>query len=410
MKSNGNGATNGHVAWPSLAIGAAAAGLLAADTAGQMLERTGIRRARARRANGHMPRRTASLAQTQIETQDLVPAEVRNRAKEFKEGRRLILSCDGGGILGIITLQCLKQLEQTVGAPVFELFDMFAGTSTGAIIAASLAAGVSVDELIALYRDRRAQIFTHTLFHRGPFRWLGRYNIFIPKYDKAPIRRMLREVFQDHVLAELPRDVMITAKDTVRGETTFFTAFHNAPPLHDMALRAERAAGTYKDVLVRAAVEASMSAPTYFEPLGRFVDGGVGSYNNACYAAAVEALRYSGERYREKDVRVYSFGTGAGREMQREGAAQRMKLLDWAEYVIGVSMEDANNQQAYVTRHELCGEEQAIEFRRYQVYFNDAGMAAIGVERPPELAHYGDLALDAIEYFDFLNEVGVAFG
>ena len=38
--------------------------------------------------------------------------------------------------------------------------------------------------------------------------------------------------------------------------------------------------GTYKDVLLRAVLEATMSAPTYFNPLERFVDGGTTTYNN----------------------------------------------------------------------------------------------------------------------------------
>ena len=53
---------------------------------------------------------------------------------------RRILACDGGGIRGIITLQCLKKLEDRVGRLV-QYFDMFAGTSTGAMIAGGLAAG-----------------------------------------------------------------------------------------------------------------------------------------------------------------------------------------------------------------------------------------------------------------------------
>jgi hypothetical protein len=330
--------------------------------------------------------------------------------REFKEGKRLILACDGGGILGIITLQCLKQLEEFVGAPVCEIFDMFAGTSTGAIIAAGLAAGISVDDLIGLYRDKRGEIFAPTVFHSGPFRMLGRYNLFIPKYSKEPIRCMLHSALGDLTLAQLPRDILITSKDSTRGETIFFTAFHDKADRHDPKVWAGNAYGTYRDVLLRAAVEASMSAPTYFSPLGRFVDGGVGSYNNTCYAAAVEALRYSDGKYEEKKLIVYSFGAGADPNAEPKAAAQEMSLLDWAQYVIGIGMSDANNQQVYVARHELCREEKAIEFRRYQFYFTDAGLKLIAVRRPAELKDTDRLELDSIEYFDYLNAIGVGFG
>ena len=44
---------------------------------------------------------------------------------------RRILSCDGGGIRGIVTLRVLEAFESRFG-PCYEYFDMFAGTSTGA--------------------------------------------------------------------------------------------------------------------------------------------------------------------------------------------------------------------------------------------------------------------------------------
>ena len=40
-------------------------------------------------------------------------------------------------------------------------------------------------------------------------------------------------------------------------------------------------------------METTMSAPTYFYPLERFVDGGVTTHNNPSLAAFVEALTYS---------------------------------------------------------------------------------------------------------------------
>ena len=66
---------------------------------------------------------------------------------------KTILSVDGGGIRGIIPLACLVQLEKKEGKPAPELFDMVAGTSTGAIIAGGIALGLSARGLLALYRD-----------------------------------------------------------------------------------------------------------------------------------------------------------------------------------------------------------------------------------------------------------------
>ena len=72
---------------------------------------------------------------------------------------KTILSVDGGGIRGIIPLACLVQLEKKEGKPAPELFDMVAGTSTGAIIAGGISLGMSARGLLALYRDLARKAF-----------------------------------------------------------------------------------------------------------------------------------------------------------------------------------------------------------------------------------------------------------
>jgi patatin-like phospholipase/acyl hydrolase len=77
-----------------------------------------------------------------------IPSERRQR-----ENCR-ILSLDGGGAKGFYTLGVLKQVEALLGGgPLCDEFDLIFGTSTGAIIAALLALGRSVDEVHTLYKD-----------------------------------------------------------------------------------------------------------------------------------------------------------------------------------------------------------------------------------------------------------------
>lgn len=64
-----------------------------------------------------------------------------------------ILSLDGGGAKGFYTLGVLKEIEALVGGPLQEHFDLIFGTSTGAIIAALLALGDSVDSIHSLYKE-----------------------------------------------------------------------------------------------------------------------------------------------------------------------------------------------------------------------------------------------------------------
>ena len=68
-------------------------------------------------------------------------------AARYRDAKsRKLLALDGGGMRGVITLRVLRRLEKLLGQPLGEYFDYVAGTSTGAIIAGCLAAGMSVEK------------------------------------------------------------------------------------------------------------------------------------------------------------------------------------------------------------------------------------------------------------------------
>ena len=86
----------------------------------------------------------------------LDPARWKSLHARYKDDRpRRLLSLDGGGIRGLITLGILERLEgllrQRTGKSLPEYFDYIEGTSTGAIIAAGLARGLSGAELVVNY-------------------------------------------------------------------------------------------------------------------------------------------------------------------------------------------------------------------------------------------------------------------
>jgi hypothetical protein len=64
------------------------------------------------------------------ESQDEGPKTADNNNKKY-----FILSIDGGGIKGIVPLYFLRDLEIRLNKKVYEIFDMFAGTSIGGLIA-----------------------------------------------------------------------------------------------------------------------------------------------------------------------------------------------------------------------------------------------------------------------------------
>ena len=72
---------------------------------------------------------------------------------------RKILSIDGGGIKGIYAAKVLAFIETTFNIRICDYFDMLAGTSTGAIIAAALALGIKACDIYDMYINYAKQIF-----------------------------------------------------------------------------------------------------------------------------------------------------------------------------------------------------------------------------------------------------------
>ena len=73
--------------------------------------------------------------------------------------RYLIISCDGGGIRGLITSLLLDHIDCNASSFLQQAY-LFAGTSTGGIIALALASGLTPAQLVTLYSQKGAQIFT----------------------------------------------------------------------------------------------------------------------------------------------------------------------------------------------------------------------------------------------------------
>ena len=205
----------------------------------------------------------------------------------FADAPKRVLALDGGGVRGIVSLAFLERIETELasryGDKSFRLcdyFDLIGGTSTGSIIAAGLALGYTVSDLIAVYRELSHQAFQDA-------HWLG--GVFAPKFKADPLMRAVRQHVGSETLgsAKLRTGLAIVAK---RLDTNSVWVFHNNPRGRYYAPADGGPAYTpNRDLPLASLIRASTAAPTYFEPefiavapgvQGAFVDGGVSPHNN----------------------------------------------------------------------------------------------------------------------------------
>ena len=160
-------------------------------------------------------------------------------------GRPLrVLSIDGGGMRGLYAAAYLSSLIQRYtkandlqAIDIGRGFDLITGTSTGAIIACALAAGVSVDRVAALYRQWGAAIFPRRLPRRvGPeLAWQLWKRPGYLKAGSAALRRALAAEFGETTLGDVWQGrriaVAVPAVERSRNRSWVFKTPHLANTL-----------------------------------------------------------------------------------------------------------------------------------------------------------------------------------
>jgi hypothetical protein len=278
----------------------------------------------------------------------------------------LAIAIDGGGIRGMIVTKALSILEANLGTSVFDLARLMAGTSTGSIIVAELAAGISAEELYQLYLDFGGEIFKKSW--RTFFWLLTRY-----RYSHEPLEDTLRmyldeRVMSDYWKADPPTDVIITTYDLLENRARLLKSWKTE----------------YRDWPAIKAVLASSSAPTYFPVVdGQFVDGGLGTFANPCYLAAYKILFVL--RWKLDETTLISLGTGRDPNAVQIGEPDRFYTWDWLEPVFDAFLASASDQQVHLVNTLFT----RLDFRRFQVDLKES----IDMDDPSaisELVKYGE--------------------
>jgi uncharacterized protein len=277
---------------------------------------------------------------------------------------RLILSIDGGGTRGIIPATILAMLENKLGKPCNQIFDLIAGTSTGGIIALALAAGINARVVQDLYLEKADDIFNDDFWDNlrdGLGKNLG------ADYKQDKLKKILQGIIGDATMGDVheaskksshPFTVMVPTfdlspeKDSTKMDRNYrpkvFTSFH----AHDFSAR-----------LVDIAC-ATSAGPTYF-PIykspdknlpGSYIDGGVAINHPAMAALSLAVNEENGLGWPIGECRILSLGTGTS----NTNWFDRNKIgdgdwgnLQWVKYLPDLLVESNIQASEYYVRQMI---------------------------------------------------------
>ena len=324
-------------------------------------------------------------------------SEVVEAKKPFR-----ILCLDGGGIRGVITARILQEVEKQIQGhcqqPLADYFDMIAGTSTGSLLASSIALGYSSKELVELYAQRGLEIFPYqSLGSLARWKLVWKYGLSAPKFSNEGLVKVLSSMpgFQRNgepvrlkEVGKVPGQdrpspiLLILAYDALHRNTTFFTNHHPA-----LARR------WYDTMPLWKICVASASAPTFFpacelthEESGvaddgsgeaghdvteqwsfPHVDGGV-TANNPALCAVAQAIKLG---HRLEDIQLLSIGTGQNKKPLQHKEIEGWGLIEWGLRIADVFMEGQAELQGEVCQ-QLLGGFESHRYLRLQFDLNDS--------------------------------------
>ena len=226
---------------------------------------------------------------TAITTKPTLPVAPTNSNVAKEPAVVKILSIDGGGVRGVIPAVLVAKIEEQMGEPITDIFDLFVGTSTGGLI--TLFVNIqengrqkySGKEVIQMYSDLSNQIFKNPVLRQ--VRTLK--GIIGSKYSAKPLDDLLNKYFDNLKLSDMRKPVVVTSFDFKRNEAFLFST--------KMAKEWPAMFNLY----VKDAARATSAAPTYFKPLDlklssgadlTLVDGGI-TANNPGLIGLMEAKK-----------------------------------------------------------------------------------------------------------------------
>lgn len=196
-----------------------------------------------------------------------------------------ILSLDGGGVRGIIQAYILNKIQKETRRPLWGLFDVIVGTSTGGLIALLIGSGFSGEEILEFYFSCSSIIFEKNKFSFG--------GIIKPKFSSSDFQILAENIFKGKMFSDMKTNIVCPAYCLDFGRPVLYRSFDSSVLPISCA-----------DLAV--AISAS---PTYFKPKTvqkmAMIDGGV-FMNNPAAEAAATAFELYGD-----DFKLLAIGNGS---------------------------------------------------------------------------------------------------
>jgi predicted acylesterase/phospholipase RssA len=358
-----------------------------------------------------------------------------------RRGPRKLLALDGGGIRGVLSLEILAEIERLLieqsGRPDYRLadyFDYVSGTSTGGIIAAGLAMGMSVAEIMDFYVKNGARMFDRTSL------FSNLTSFFQSKFKSSPLAEQLKAVFREDTTLGSPRikSLLLLVMRNATTDSPWPISNNPFAKYND-----EKHPANNLNFPLWQLVRASTAAPTYFSPEvitvgGKpfiFVDGGVTMYNNPAFQMFLMATvdhywpRAPADIPRWKtgmnDILIVSVGTGTSAGQNFSLRPEEMTLLFNASTIPSALMYAALNEQDFLCRvfgHCVEGppldrevgtmmpsygplDAKLFRYARYNAELTPEGLKALGCGKidPAKVQK-----LDSVDAMDDLRTIGKA--
>jgi hypothetical protein len=347
--------------------------------------------------------------------------------------QRRILTIDGGGVRGTVAIEILCAMEQALREAsgrrdivLGDYFDLVAGTSVGAIVAASIALGKSMEEGRAFFLDNVKELFRR----RAPYR------LYASLYDARRLTDRLQRFYgADTTLgsSRLKTLVMLVLQN-VSTESPWFVTNNPKAKFNDRALD-----DCNLDLFLWEVARASAAAPFFFEAeeitFGKtkpysfvFSDGALTTLNNPAYKAfSVATLPAYGLNWQTGEDKMLLVSVGVGsRVAQNLSLRSRQINAFWAAtQTPGTILVSAEQEQDILCRTfgrcrtggaidselgdmtEMTGpvEPRLFTYHRLNVALNEKGLTSINCEHL-----YDDQlkSLDKVRFVPAYREIGRA--